>query len=146
MELSLPALGYTPWATYTSDIWDTILAFSSACVDMGHVCLRDLYGLGESSELKLELKQCTSLGFIRGQTSGLDLMGAHKAVSRKMGEVNYLCAQRSAPLLAPIFSCWEGEVRTTLLSCGLGSYSGADGNVVSSLVGENLSSWPPILG
>lgn len=108
----------TPRATPTSDMGDTILAFSPAGVDSGHLWLRDLYGLGwgESSELKLELKQGMSPGFIRGQTSGLGLTGAQEDVSRRVGEVGCLCAWHSASLLVPIFSCWEGGVRTILLS------------------------------
>lgn len=41
-----------------------------------------------------------------------------------------------------------GKVKSEQLAQlrGLGSYSRADGNVASSLIGENLSSWPPILG
>lgn len=43
--------------------------------------------------------------------------GSPQSCVWKGGGVSYLCAQHSAPLLAPVFSCWEGEVRTTLLIC-----------------------------
>ena len=90
-----------PWATYKYEMWEIVPTSPFASIDMGHLWVRDLCSLGVSSELKLEIKQHTSLRFIRGEKSGLGLGGGgHIAVFRKVGEVRLLCAWYSAPLPA----------------------------------------------